>query len=238
MAETTVLEHEELLQVQKPVSRLSWGGIIAGAIATIAIGILLMSLGAAIGLTGMNPAQAISGQPGEGISPIWSGIWTFLSIVVATFIGAWLGSRHSTLFVKHDAAAQGIVIWGLSFLLTLGYVGWAGGMIASTGSQLVGSTLQTAGSAAGAAAEQGQVSPEELQRDVQRQMPSGEEVRQGAAQVAEKATDVGAAVSWWFFVTALFSLVAGALGGLAGLPSRIRKQRLETRRHALRESRA
>jgi hypothetical protein len=238
MADSTTMEREELLHVQKPVSRVSWGGIIAGAIATIALGMLFFSLGAAIGLTSLNP-----GSPqGGSISPVASGIWLFLSIVVATFLGAWIGARHSTLFMRRDAMAQGTIIWALSLLLAMVYVGWAGSTMAHSGSQLAGATLQSAGNVAGGGMQalpqtnipnklQQQYGSQADQQQLQQQLKQqASQLQQPFQQAIGAVADAGAAFSWWFFITGVFGLGAGILGGLAGLPGPIRKRQMETRR--------
>jgi len=204
MAESALAQNE-LLAIEKPVARISWGGIFIGAFSTLALGILLNSLGAAIGLSAINPAQ---GQWGTSIA---TGIWSFLSIVVATFFGAWIASRASTVFFKRDAGVLGFMTWALSFLAMLAFVLLIVNATAA-------STLQAAG-AASQAAPLGQ-----LQQQAQQMQPG---------QIAENVAKVGAAGSWWFFITALCSMLAGVFGGMAGLPRGAKEGKaMEVRRGA------
>jgi len=205
MAETT-LASSELMAIDKPVSRISWGGIFIGAITTIALGILLHSLGAAIGLTAINPAARQWGGSGAGLA---TGIWSFLSIVIPTFFGAWLAARASTVFFKRDAAALGFMTWALAFLAMLFFVG---SMAQQTAAQAIAGGLAAA--------------PEAAQ-----QLPGiGQQLQQAQpGQAAAGAADVGAAASWWFFISATVAMIAGILGGIAGMPKAARKH-LEVRR--------
>lgn len=222
MADTNVLEQQEFLAVQKPVSRVSWGGIFIGLFSTLALGILFMSLGAAIGLTSINPAQ---GDFGSGIA---TGIWGFLSIIVATFLGAMIAARASTLFFKKDAGTLGFVVWASSFLVMLFFVV---SMAGSALSQTAGGVISGAGAAA---AQQGQqlMNPQQrqqIEQQAQQALPSQQQAQQAASQVKQ----AGAAASWWFFASALFGMIAGILGGLAGLPKQLRTTKpLEVRRTA------
>lgn len=211
MAKAHTLEENELLAIEKPVSRISWGGIFIGAIATMAFGILLHSLGAAIGLTAINPA---AGDWGSGAAGMWTGIWSLLSIVVATFFGAWLAARASTVFFKRDAVSLGVMTWALSFLIMLFFVF---SMAQQTVTQLAGAGLEAAGSAAPGIAQQ--VDPQAQLQQIQ------------PGQAAGGAADAGAYAGWWFFASALLALLAGILGAMAGTPKAARQgMPLETRR--------
>ncbi|WP_373048026.1 hypothetical protein [Vulgatibacter sp.] len=217
MAGTNPLVQNELLAMEKPVARISWGGIFIGAIATLAVGILLHALGAAIGLTAINPARGEWG----GNAGIWTGLWSFLSIVVATFLGALLASRASTVFFRRDGASLGFMTWALSFLAMLFFVAFAAGSAARAGTQLVGSGLEAAGAAAPAVQQELSQAQQQIAGQAQQAQPG---------QAATQAADVGAAAGWWFFVTALLGMGAGILGGVAGVPKTAK--RLETRRTA------
>lgn len=224
MAETNVLEKSEFLAVDRPVSRISWAGIFLGAITTVAVGILLHALGAAIGLTAINPARGEWG----GSAGLWTGIWSFLSIVIATFIGAMVGCRSSTLFFRRDAASQGLGIWALSFLAMLLFVT---SMAATTTTNLATGALEGAGSAAQSQLQGGANAPRQLGRQLQQAMPG----QQQGQQAAQTAKEVGAATGWWFFITALCGMLAGIFGGLAGLPKQLRTGKpMEVRRGAMR----
>lgn len=207
MAENALAE-SELLAIEKPVARISWGGIFIGAFATIALGILMHSLGAAIGLSVINPARGEWGRA-AGIA---TGIWSFLSIVIPTFFGAWLASRASTVFFKRDAASLGFMTWALSFLGMLAFFALMANITAASSIQGVGAA---AGAAAGGA-------PGALQQQAQQIQPG---------QIAQTAESVGQAATWWFFLSALCAMLAGIAGGIAGLP-KAAKARMEVRRSA------
>lgn len=213
--------------VNRGFARVSWGAILAGALATIAFGLVLMALGAAIGMTAMDPAQ---GQWGFNSTTggIASGIWSLLSIVVATFLGAWVASRAAAVDEKSEGGLQGLFVWCLSFLLMLAWAGWMATRTAEAGTRLVGAAAQTAGQAAQA------VPPGQLQdlgQQARQALPGGQQLQQQGTQAAQAATEFGAAAAWWFFASSLLAALAGYFGGLTGLPKGL-KQPLEVRRRA------
>ena len=106
--------------VNRGFARVSWGAIFAGAVTTIALGILLLSLGAAVGATAFDPGR---GQFGFGSTTggVVASIWALLSIVIATFLGAWVASRASAVDAKSEAGLQGLFVWALSFVAMLAW---------------------------------------------------------------------------------------------------------------------
>jgi formate hydrogenlyase subunit 3/multisubunit Na+/H+ antiporter MnhD subunit len=179
---TTTYETYGTARTDKPQPRVSWAAIFVGAILTIAIGLPLLSLGAALGLTTVDPARADMQAVGWG-----TGFWSLLTIIVATFLGAFVAVRTSNLHERRDAGMQGLAVWGVSFVLMmvlLAFLAVAGGAIAAP-----------------------MVEP-----------------APGQQQPVE-AVDVGAAVSWWYFISAALAAGAGILGGLAGHPTKERHER-------------
>jgi hypothetical protein len=195
MAETMVTREGFL---NRGFARVSWGGIIAGAIATIAFGLILVSLGAAIGLTAMNPARGEWGF-NSTTGGVATGIWSLCSIVIATFLGAFVASKCSAVDEKNEGGFQGLFVWALALLLMLAWAGWMATRAAETGTQAVGAAAQAAGQVAGQLA--GQVAPgqlQNLQQQAQQAMPGGAQLQQQGAQVVATAANAGAAAAWWF----------------------------------------
>lgn len=108
-------------------ARVSWGGIFVGVFVTIAVGLGLLSLGAALGLSAVDPATAQMTAVGWG-----TGLWSILTVILATFVGAFVGVKVSNLGSSRDAGIQGFVVWSLSFLL----VTFFAGSIAAAGAAL------------------------------------------------------------------------------------------------------
>lgn len=105
--------------INRGFARVSWGAILAGALCTIALGIVFMSLGAAIGLSAFDPSRLMGTSARTG--GIVGGVWALLSIVVATFLGALVASRCSAVDSRNEAGLQGLFVWALSFLLMLAW---------------------------------------------------------------------------------------------------------------------
>ena len=88
---------------------IDWGSAIAGTLVAIAIGFVLLLLGAAIGATAMNPWQGVSEQ-----APTWSiggGLWVIFSNLVALQVGAFVAVRAARWPDHHSGMLQGLVVW-------------------------------------------------------------------------------------------------------------------------------
>ncbi|SCZ62108.1 hypothetical protein [Thiohalomonas denitrificans] len=137
----------ERMAARRPiVGAVSWGAVFAGTVAGLSIYLLLALIGVATGLTAVDPAAA---EP-VGSIPLWTGVWSFISMLIAAFSGGWVAGRMSGLRRKMDGALHGLVAWGLTvlfagYLATTAVAGILGGTL-----NIFGQTLQTAGQAAGA----------------------------------------------------------------------------------------
>lgn len=124
---------------------VDWGAIIGGAVLSMAISIILLTFGAALGLSVISP------QPGEGMSVEWFGIaaalW-FLWVAISSFAaGGYLAGRLRRAI--RDAlpgegetrdGAHGVLVWATGAIV--------GAILAASG---VGNTLSAVGAGAGAA---------------------------------------------------------------------------------------
>lgn len=129
--------------------RISWGAIIAGTVAALAMHILLSLLGLAIGASTIDP---VHGETPEAFSlGLGAGLWWTGSALIAIFIGGWVSGRLSGDPVREDGALHGFVTWGLStvltfYLLTTALGGILGGAFNTIGSLMQGAAAQaTAG---------------------------------------------------------------------------------------------
>jgi hypothetical protein len=98
-----------------PPIRMSWGAIFGGTVAALGVGILLYSLGFALGLTAIDP-----NEPGtlRG-SGIFTGVWSLVTAFIALFVGGMVASRGSGALTKAGGALHGLVMWGLTTLIGL-----------------------------------------------------------------------------------------------------------------------
>jgi hypothetical protein len=130
---------------------ISWGAILAGVVFVLAISWLLYLLGAALGLTVVNPAE----MPEAGEELGWSAaIWILFTSLIAFFLGGLFAARIAGIIDKTEGMLHGLAVWGLSTLLAL-LLGTAGvSSLLQTGQSLVkgGAALGTmAAGAIGAA---------------------------------------------------------------------------------------
>jgi hypothetical protein len=190
--------------------RVSWGALFAGMFVGVATWLMLVALGAGIGLAAFDPtgAEALKGL-GLGV-----GIWGAIAAIIAYFFAGWLSSRLSSVVTRSDGTMHGVALWGLLLVFSI----WL------TAMTLAGATATTAGLASAA----GQAMPpqqrQQVQREVQqRSQQAQREVQSGQAQdeaqqAAQTAKQATTGTAWGFFLYALLTLVAAALGGRAGVP--------------------
>ncbi|AKU90475.1 hypothetical protein [Vulgatibacter incomptus] len=188
-------EREELLVAPKASARLSLAGIFIGAFAALGLGILFNSLGAAVGLARVNPLMGDWWSTGH----FWTGLWSIVSIFVATYLGSMIGVRSSNLFARRDGGVQGLVTWALSFVIGMTFIAFlaAGTMRPNPAMAPGGAPSAGAPAAPGMAPAPGQA----------------------AGPGVTAPTQLRAGVRWWFFGTAVAGMLAGIFGGLSGLPA-------------------
>lgn len=168
---TQAYDVERMTERRPVITAVRWGAVFAGMVAGVSIYLLLALLGVATGLTAVEPAAA---EP-VGSVPLWTGIWSFISMLVAAFVGGWVAGRMSGLRRRLDGVLHGLVAWGLTILFA-GYIATTAvaGILGGT-LNIFGQTLQTAGQVAGAtgatdqlqqvitgSGEAGEISPESM----------------------------------------------------------------------------
>jgi hypothetical protein len=124
--------------IDMPSSGVSWPAITAGAVATAALSLLLLSFGTGIGLSSISP------WAGSGVSAttfkIGSGIYLVIVAVMASSIGGYLAARlrtkrtglHTNEVYFRDTA-HGLLAWALATLLSAGVLGAVTTHLASGG---------------------------------------------------------------------------------------------------------
>src|SRR3954447_11925509 len=109
-------------------SAVSWAAIIAGALASCALTLFLLALGAGLGFSMASP------WPGSGISARTAALGTGLYLVVvamlASTVGGYLAGRLRTKWVGIHTdevffrdTAHGFVAWALATLIVIGMIG-------------------------------------------------------------------------------------------------------------------
>jgi hypothetical protein len=146
---TGVLPADEAYASKMP-TRLSWGAIFAGVVIAVAVQLVLGILGAGIGLTMVDPVQGTT--PGAAGFGIGAGIFWLITTVLALAAGGYAAARVAGVYERFDALVHGLVVWGVTLILTLYLLTSAVGGIIGGAFRTVGSVAGAAGSTVGAAA--------------------------------------------------------------------------------------
>lgn len=135
---------------ESSVSAVSWGAILAGAVAASALTLLLTILGSGLGLSLVSPLSSDNASvTGFAVS---AGIWLVVVQWLSSAFGGYMTGRLRTKWsgVHNDEAffrdsAHGVLAWALATLVAVG-------LLTSSLSALIGSGVQAAASVTGATA--------------------------------------------------------------------------------------
>lgn len=150
VTETSVVE-------PAPESAVSWGAILAGAVAAAALSLILLILGIGLGLSSVSP-WSFDGVSKETFG--WGSIaWLTFTALAASGLGGYLAGRLRTRWTRLHGdetyfrdTAHGFVSWAVATLLTAGLLTSAIGGILGTGVKTIGAAAGSAASTAGVAA--------------------------------------------------------------------------------------
>ncbi len=116
-------------------SRISWGGVVAGAFVAIAAELLLGALGILLGLSTASAASAAA------LSTVSAAvfIWTVFSVLIALFIGGWVASRIANARFSSDGLWTGLTVWAVAVVVGIflgalgisGLLGFAGSAVSA-----------------------------------------------------------------------------------------------------------
>lgn len=183
--------------------RVSYRAIVAGTLIALMTYMVLMLLGAAIGLSAFEPEADVAQGVGIGLA-----IWTIVALAASTYLGAWTASCVARTPLRRDGAFHGVVTWALASLIGLLLVGNTLGAVMTR-------TLGIAGQSIPTLVQSPQALGAPTPTRIEEQLPSRQEVAQTGAQVAQ-----GAAIGLWgLFIAYALSLGAACIGGMAGAKS-------------------
>jgi hypothetical protein len=131
-------------------SATSWGAVIAGGVAAAAATLVLMLVGAGLGLTIVSPFSI------EGISlqaaTVWTAIWLIVVQWLSALLGGYIAGRLRTKWVNLHTdevffrdTAHGFLAWALATLLVAG-------LLSTTISAMIGTGVEAASTIASGAA--------------------------------------------------------------------------------------
>jgi hypothetical protein len=142
--------------VDVQTSGVSWPAIAAGAVTAAALTLMLIALGAGLGLSAVSP------WPGSGVSgttfKVGTGIYLLVVAVMASSVGGYLAARLRTRWtglhtneVFFRDTAHGLIAWALATLVGAAVLGSAASNIAGSASQAFGAAAAPSAAAAAAA---------------------------------------------------------------------------------------
>ena len=138
MIQATLTEPTKGVIVEPPVSGVSWAAVLAGAIASCALTLVLLSLGTGLGLAAVSPW----GNAGVSTTTfkIGTGLYFIVMAMISSAIGGYLAGRLRTKWsgvhtdeVYFRDTAHGFLAWALASVL--GAI-----LLASPATSLIGGT--------------------------------------------------------------------------------------------------
>lgn len=231
-----------------------WGAIFAGMAVGIALHLLLMVVGVALGLAVFD----FGDRPDVQTASVAAAAWNAGSMLVGAFVGGYIAARASGLRRLGDGVLHGAVSWGATTLLfaalTMSAAGGALGGLYNTIAPRVGGAMGSMmqpgammGAMDGAVADAVRSGDREAVVAAMRDsMGMGEAQANRAADLAlatagrgdaaprtaeqaERAADAGAKATGWLAGAILLSLVVALIGGSLGARSARRFTRLQHR---------
>lgn len=147
---TTGLTPLEASAVTRGITRVSWGAIFAGVVIAVAVQVVLGILGTGIGLSMVDPVEGTT--PGAAGFGIGAGLYWLITTVIALGAGGYAAARVAGVHDRFDALVHGLVVWGVTLILTLYLLTSVVGGIIGGAFRTVGAVAGAAGSTVGAAA--------------------------------------------------------------------------------------
>ena len=212
-----VLPADDYRRVKTP-TRISWGAIFAGVVIAIAIQLVLGILGTGIGLSLVDPVEGTTpGATGFGIG---AGIYWIITTIIALGAGGYAAARGAGVHDRFDGLIHGLVVWGVTLILTMYLLTSAVGGIIGGAFRTVGSVASAAGTGIGAAApkvadvanvdvtdvraeaaqylsdapsDPAQMTPEQAQKEIAKELPALAKGGQDGAQAESRIVDIVAA---------------------------------------------
>jgi hypothetical protein len=132
MADTTLVGENVAVEVRDSGSRMgktpfSWSAAIAGTLAALAVGFIILSLGSGIGLAVASPYGGPSATTLGIAGAIWLIITHSFGFATGGYLAARLRSRSNDGLndeTRFRDGAQGFVVWALGTLILVGTAGW------------------------------------------------------------------------------------------------------------------
>ena len=144
-------------------SYVDWAAIFAGTVVAVAIGLLLTTFGAALGLSSIT----LDGTDTYStLELVLTGLWLLVTLIAAYLAGGYIAGRMRRRVEAADRdevtardGINGLVVWGLGTILSavllsnvVSFAASTAGSVVAGAGQAVGAVAQAAGTAVGGAA--------------------------------------------------------------------------------------
>jgi len=129
----TSVDHDDAL-VRRDLVR--WGPIVAGLVTVIATLAILSSLGLAVGLSAIEPADG-------GVSEISTGawIWGIASAAIAFFLGGMVAALSAAVGGRSRGLLNGLMVGAASIAATVLLIGFGAGALLGAGATALGEVV-------------------------------------------------------------------------------------------------
>jgi hypothetical protein len=198
---------------------VSWGSVILGAIAAIAIGVLLNLLVAAFDAAATLHEIKKTGEVGDNAMLL--GVFGGIANLIALFTGGFIAARSANHPDHHDGMLHGLGVWALSFVAAFVILGSGVSKTvgAAMGEETGGAVASQMTSATPAAAVQGAATAPEtapFQPTTAQQRAAEADAQADEQTEAHDIAKVAAETTFWAFAAMLIGLGAALWGGVIG----------------------
>src|SRR3954467_4447137 len=121
---------ETILERRQP--QLRWSAVFAGAAISLGLWVLFQTFGVGIGLSAIDPHR-LESLKGAGIG---TGIWSFISPIIAMFFGGLIGGWLAGTRERGVGGAHGAIVWALSSIAGVLATLWLVGALAGATAQV------------------------------------------------------------------------------------------------------
>jgi hypothetical protein len=213
---TEVVYESESLFGRSVVPRISARAVVSGFLVALITQVMLLLLGAAIGLSALT--ADVSSDTAQGVG-IGASVWLILSLCLSSLFGAYIAAVIAHTGLRREGLLHGLVTWAAASLFGLFVVSSALGGLVSGAMGVTKSVAQTAGQAAQTTGMGPSLSRQATTPEAQARVGESVEEAQQAIQNPENQQKAakGAAIGAWGLVLAHllpagFALLGGFLG--------------------------
>lgn len=153
---SAVSDYAHTVQNDAYSSGVSWGAVIGGAFAGAALSVILLALGAGLGLSSVSPWS----NEGASASAVGTAtiIWLIVMQIAASGLGGYLAGRLRTKWVNVHTdevffrdTAHGFLVWAIAMVITAAFLTSAATSMVGGAAKASATVLSKAGGAAAAA---------------------------------------------------------------------------------------